>query len=884
VPRTRLIHRLSSGLEGRRLTLLSAAAGFGKTTLLCEWLDSLATARSAWLALDEGDNDPARFWRYLLTALATLSPGLDTQLLPLLPTTQSDRYFLTMLVNTLNSTLDHMTSPALLFLDDYHVITTPTLHQALDFLVEHLEHLHIVISTRTDPPLRLALLRGRRQLLELRNADLRFTTEESTIFLRESIHLTLTPEEQTLLYAQTEGWVTGLHLAALTLQDHTHIPHVLQTLRGSQRYILEYLTDEVLQKQPESIRTFLLHTSILARLSAPLCDALCPQTNSQETLILLEQKNLFLIPLDAERHWFRYHHLFTDVLSIRLRQLPDELRNELHLRACDWYAHHGYEREAIYHALAARHWSRVMSLLEPIARALIWIYGEVITVLRWIEQIPLDLVRTRPRLCLIYAWLLILSGSQTDIETWLDAAASAPPETLPFIEVDPYQHMSRATSTVHSQISVLQTLLSGMRGNIEQTLVLCQQAYTHLMPEDHIHLAVVQNAEGLALQAQGQVEAACTRFLAASQNMLMQGVGSSANIFLDDAAQSLVIQGKLHEAWQVAQQATHLGSTPDGPALPNACYAYATLASILYEWNDLDGALEAITQGITQGEQTGNTDFLCSGYPVLMQVNIARGSLLEARRALTRAEEVARKRDIAVKYAQIATARVFLWLAEGRLEDVAHWQQSRQQQKQPPPPLHAEMQALLDARYALLTQRPQEALTILDSLLPAAEAGKRGDRILKILLLQTLAYQALERDEQAGACLERLLPLAEREGYLRIFLDMGMPPDKLFTYLPEHLKTSMTVRAVLRAWRQPSLTTTLPTHEDRPVPPLVEPLSPREMEILHQIASGATNQEIAETLVIAPNTVKRHISNILGKLGVNNRTQALVQARKMGLL
>jgi LuxR family maltose regulon positive regulatory protein len=877
-----LLHRLTSGLEGR-LTLISAAAGSGKTTLLCEWIDSLATKRYAWLALDEEDNDPVRFWRYLLTALATLSPCLDTQLLPLLPTTQSDHYFLTTLVNRLNSTLDQATSPALLVLDDYQVITTPTLHRALRFLVEHLEHLHLVLATRADPPLRLARLRGRGQLLELRDTDLRFTTQESALFLRGHVHHALTPEEQTHLYTQTEGWVTALQLAALALEVHAQNPHVWQTLKGSQRYILEYLTEEVLEEQPESTRVFLLHTSILERFSASLCDALCQQTNSQEILTLLERKNLFLIPLDEERQWFRYHHLFADVLRIRLHQMPGEQRNALHLRACEWYEQHGYRREAIHHALAARHWPSMIHLLEPIARSLIWRYGEVVTVLRWIEQIPLDLVRRHPRLCLIYVWLLLLQGSHRKIEEWLEAAASASAETVPFIEIDPYKHSSHA-STVQSQISAVRVLVSGLRGDIDQTLALCQQAYLHLPPDDpHVHLAMVQNAEGLALYAQGQVEASCACFLAASQNYLRRGVDSAVTIALNGAARALVVQGKLHEAWQMAQQAIQAKSTLDGPSLPNACYAYATSASILSEWNDLDGALEAITQGITQGEQTGNMDFLCEGYLVLVSVSLARGSLLEAETALARAEAVARKRSTALKDGYIATMRASLWLAQGRLQEVARWQQKRQEQKQPPPPLLAEMQALLDARSALLTQRPQETLAILDPLLPAAEAGKRTDRVLKILLLQILAYQAL-KSEQAGACLERLLPLAEREGYLRLFLDTSMPPDRLFAHLPDHLRPSMTVRAVLRAWRQPSLTIALPSHAERSVQPLLEPLSPREMEILSCIASGASNQEIAETLVIAPNTVKRHIGHILAKLGVNNRTQALVQARKIGLI
>lgn len=822
VPRTRLFERLSSGLQCR-LTVVSAAAGSGKTTLLCSWIDSLAPGQYAWLALDEEDNDPVRFWRYMLTALTTLSPGLDKQLLPLLPTMQSDRYFLTMLVNTLNETLGQVNAPALLFLDDYHVITMPTLHQALDFLIEHLSHLHIVLSTRADPPLRLARLRGRGQLLELRDMDLCFTSEESTIFLRERMPFTLTPEEHAQLYAQTEGWVTGLQLASLTLQNQTHNPGVLHTLKRSSRSIEEYLTDEVLQEQPESIRLFLLHTSILERFSASLCDALCQQENGQEMLTRLEHKNLFLIPLDEECQWFRYHHLFTDVLRLRLRQMAPEQRKALHVRASTWYEQHGNWHEAIHHALAAQDWSRVISLVEPIGRLLVWRYGEVVTVVRWIEQIPQDLVLTSPRLCLVNAWLLLLQGSHTDIERWVDAAESASAEIESFTEIDPYQQRS-SISTVPSQISALRVLVSGLRRDIEQTLALCQRAYTQLLPDEHTSLAIVQNAEGLVLHAQGQVELACARFLAASQNMLLRGVNSTANILLACAAQALVVQGKLHEAWQVAQQAIHLGSTPGGPPLPSACYAYATCARILCEWNDLDGALAAITQAIAQGEQTDTIDFLCDGYSILMSISLARGLLPEAQAALALAEEAARKRDIALKYGYIATARASLWLAEGRLDEVKRWQQHRQQQSQPIPLLLAEMHALIDARYALLTQRPQEALAILDPLLPAAEAGKRGDHVLKILLLQTLAYQALE-SEQAGACLERLIPLADREGYLRLFLDTGMAPDKLFAHLPEHLRTSLTVRAVLRAWRQPDLTPSLLSHAQRSAQPFVEPLS-----------------------------------------------------------
>jgi LuxR family maltose regulon positive regulatory protein len=513
---------------------------------------------------------------------------------------------------------------------------------------------------------------------------------------------------------------------------------------------------------------------------------------------------------------------------------------------------------------------------------LIWRYGEAITVLRWIEQIPRDLVSRRPRLCLIYAWLFLLQGASGEIEYWLEAASAVPDETTPFVEIDPYQHNPHA-SAVPSQISALRILLSGMRGDIDQTLTLCQQAYLQIpLDDDLVYLAMVQNAEGLALNAQGRVETAYARFLAASQNYLRRGIASSVSILLDRAAQALVVQGKLHEAWQVTQEAIHVGSTPDGPPLPNACYAYATSASILLEWNDLDGALEAITQGITLGEQTDNTDFLCDGYLVLMHVHLARGSLPEAQTTFAQAEAVAKKRDIALKYVQIATERAALWLVEGRLEEVERWQEQRQQQ-QPVPLLFAEMQSLIDARSALLTQQPQQALAILASLLPTAEADKRGDRVLKILLLQTLAYQEL-KSEQAGICLQRLLPLAEREGYLRLFLDMGTPPDKLFAHLPDQLRTSQTVRAVLRAWRQPSLTTALPPQKDRLVLPVLEPLSPREREILSFIANGASNQEIAETLVIAPNTVKRHIGHILAKLGASNRTQALVQARKIGLI
>jgi len=883
VPRAHLLHRLSSGLPDRRLTLISAAAGTGKTTLLCEWIDSLATERYAWLALDEDDNDPVRFWHYLLTALATFLPDLDIQLLPLLPAMQSDHYLLTTVVNKLNVALAQTQSPALLLLDDYHMITTPTVHHALSFLIEHLEHLHIVLATRADPPLRLARLRGRGQLLEVRDVDLYFTTEESSTFLREHVQRTLTPETCEHLYAQTEGWVTGLQLAALTFHDRTDSIQVRQTLKGNQRYILDYLTDEVLREQPEPIRTFLFNTSILDQFSASLCDALCQQQNSQEILTYLERKNLFLIPLDDEREWFRYHHLFTDVLRMRLQQEPHEPQNALHLRACEWYEQQGNWRKAIHHALAAQHWPSVFRLLEPIARTLIWRHGEVITVLRWVEQIPQDLVRARPRLCLLYAWLFLLQSSPTDIEKWLAAAEAVSDEAALFIEMDPYRRIPYP-STVQSQISALRILLNGLDGDIDQTLALCQQAYNHLPPEEHVYLAIVQNAEGVALYRQGQVESACTRFLAASQNYLKQEMNSSGSVLLNWAARSLVLQGKLHEAWRIAQQAIHVGRIPDGPTLPHACYAYATSARILMEWNDLDGAFQAITLAIEQGEQTGNAGFLCEGYLILVSVSLARGSLLEAQRALIQAKKVARQRDVALDYEHIDTVQASLWLAQGRLDEVARWQQKRQRAKQQPSPLFAEMQALIDARYALQTQRPQEALAILNPLLSVAEASKRGDRVLKILLLQTQAYQALEC-EQAGVCLERLLPLAEREGYLRLFLDTGIAPDKLFAHLPGHLRTSKAVRTVLRAWQQPALTTTQPSlDEDQPVYPFVEPLSPREREILTLIANGDSNQEIAEALIIAPNTVKRYIGHILAKLGANNRTQALIQARKIGLI
>ena len=909
IPRPHLTTLLNEGLR-RKLTFISAPAGFGKTTLVSAWVQSFPYERPeaphvAWVSLDEGDNEPVLFWTYTLTALDRQQPGLCTPFLAYLQTQQAPmpplRYVLQALINTLVS----RTEQFLLVLDDYHLITEPEVHSSLTYLVEHLPpQLHLILATRADPPLPLSLLRARGEVLEVRTNQLRCTPEEVLAFFKEVMGIQLRGDIIQQVTARTEGWLVGLQLLGLSLQGYTDPADLLDEVSGSQRYILDYLMEEVLRGLIPSVQTFLLRTSILERLSASLCDAVLEQTGSQEILEFLERANVFVVPLDGQRRWYRYHALFAEALRSRLEQTEGEAVSALHLRASRWYAEQGSLTEATRHAISARDWPRAADLIEQ-EYAFIWGNSEHAIVRSWLEKLPVEIVRSRPRLCLAYAKTLFMVSPYSTMERWLHDAETALRGKLPAPKNGTADTGASPSTKRHEQdnllgeIAAYRAIITGYYlGEGQATLAFCQEALAHLAEQNLLARAEVAYAQSLAYHSFGDIVAAIQRVREATTLAQAAGDISSTILYMSRTAYSLLLHGKLHEVVQLAGQAVLLGTTPDG--LPHAMVCWASIfhADILREWNRLDEALDLALQAVRLSEQTETIVALYLGYTELMRVYLARGEMEAAHSAFQHAEEVLAKTYSPYRRdAYLIVDWVQFWLASGAMERANHWAQELVQQTSVHSPFAREREDVARARIMLAQKRSTEALSLLEPLAAGAEKQERWSHVIEIKVLQALAHHMRDSTDARGASgqeaftiLAQTLQLAEPEGYIRRFVDEGSQMAVLLTRLRDqqrkHGPTSY-LDTVLTAFRQDSTT---PEHQPERVgqrttrQPLLDPLSERELEVLHLLVRGDSNQEIAAGLVITIDTVKRHVSNIFSKLGVHTRVQAVARARALGLL
>ncbi len=898
--RPRLIALLNMSLECP-LTLVSAPAGFGKTTLLSNWVHSLPPERTrvAWVSLDEGDNEPVLFWRYVLTALDNQEPGLSTQLVTYLQTQQAPP--LHSVLQALINRLAEQSEQFILILDDYHLVTDQAIHTTLTYFVEHLPpQLHLLLATRADPPLPLSLLRARGRLLELRTDDLRCQPDEAVAFLKQMVSMQFPEDVVERVASRTEGWLVGLQLVALSLQGRASPGDLLEEVSGSQRYIFDYLIEEVFQRQSASVQTFLLHTSILNRLSASLCDAILEQSGSQQMLEQLERANLFLVSLDGQRHWYRYHALFAEALRHRLEQTQPALVPSLNYRASQWYARQGRLNEAISHAITAQQWQWAADLIEQ-AYPLIWGNSEHAMLRRWLEQLPTEVLGSRPRLCLAYAKTLFMVSSYTTIERWLQDAETALRGTLPVQTNETGEAGASLPSEQHEwdnlfgEIAAYRAIITGYYlGQGAATLAFCQQALAHLSQENLLARAEVAYAESLAHHSSGDIVAALQRIREATALAQAAGVTSSTIIYLCRTAYSLLLHGKLHEVVQVAQQAALLGATPAG--LPHAmlCWAYIFHADALREGNRLDEALELALQGVRLSEQTETIVALYLGYTILMHIYLAREEMDAARLAFRKAEEALAKTYSPYRRdAYLIVYWVQFWLASGETERAMNWLQEIAQHTSVQSPLAYEREEVAHARILLVQKKPTEALSLLEPLLGSAEQQERWSHVIEMKVLQALAHSLRNEEPKALTVLAQALRLAESESFIRTFVDEGTAMATLLSRLREqeqrkgptpYLDALLTAFSPERTIHKP-----FPTGSDQPrgrrmEQPLIEPLSERELEVLHLIARGDSNQEIADRLVIALDTVKRHVTHIFEKLGVNNRVQAVARARALGLL
>ena len=892
VLRPRLIERLNEGLH-RRLTLVCAPAGFGKTTLLGEWLAGCGRP-AAWLSLDEGDNDPARFLAYLVAALQTIAADIGEGVLgalrsPQPPPTES---ILTALLNEITAVEDDF----VLVLDDYHVIDAKPVDDALAFLLDHLPpRMHLIIATREDPRLPLARLRGRTQLVELRAADLRFAPSEAVEFLNRAMGLNLSAEDIAALEARTEGWIAGLQLAALSMKGREDVSGFVRTFAGDNRYVVDYLIEEVLQKQPERIRSFLLQTSILERLNGPLCDAVTDQEEGNVLLGALERGNFFVVPLDDKRHWYRYHHLFADVLFAHLMAEQPDLVATLHRRASEWYEHNGSAADAIRHALAAENFERAADLVEGAWPAMRRSRQEA-TLLGWLEALPEEVLHCRPVLGVGYAHVLLASGELAgveerlrDAEGWLDTTVDigerAEPSSAEMVVVD-----EEAFRRLPSEIAIARAGMALAVGDVPETVAHARRTLDLGAEDDHFLRGAAAGFLGLASWTSGDLEAAHRSYADGMAHLQKAGYISDAINGSITLAAIRIAQGRLREAMRTYEHALRLAAEQGDPAMRGTADMYVGMSEIHREHDDLEAATQNLLRSKEQGEHTGFPQNRYRWRVAMARIREAQGDPDGALDLLGEAEHLYMS-DFSPNVRPISALKTRVWVAQGRLTEALDWAREQSLSAHDDLSYVREFEHVTLARVLMERSKSDradrsmlDAMGLLERLLQAAEAGGRLGSVIEILVLQGLAQEARGDIPAALVPLERALALAEPEGYVRVFVDEGLPMARLLYEALSHGVEREFTRRLLAAFPVAESEQTTSAQLRDPESELVEPLSARELEVLQLIAEGLTNQDVATRLYLSPHTVKVHTRNIFTKLAVKNRTQAVARGKALGIL
>ncbi len=899
IPRPRLVERLAAGLQCR-LTLVSAPAGFGKSLILAEWVQhgpAAAGVSVAWLSLDGGDNDPARFLACVIAALQKAVPGVASGLIPALrsPQPPSAEAIITALVNELAS----LSGPLVLVLDDYHAIASAAVNGAVAFLLENLPpNLHLVISTRADPPIPVARLRSRGQVVEVRADDLRFTPGEAAAFLNQTMGLELSPEQVAALDERAEGWIAGLQMAALSMRGREDVDGFIRAFAGTHRFIMDYLLEEVLAREPEEVRAFLLQTAVLTRLSGPLCDGVTGSTGSQEMLERLERHNLFVVPLDDERRWYRYHHLFADLLQARLYQSGPETVAPLLSRAAGWCEREGQLAEAVGYALSARDYHKAAGLIGRHWGAAVN-NGEVEAVWSWLHALPEEMVRGSALLGVAYCWVLWMRGEIGAIEPHLVDAERALGELAVREEAgadgEEYAVTSLLVATMRSMVARYLQDFEAARAHAERALA--------LLPGDAAFPAAAQLrsliclALATAYGGAGELEKAAG---ACAEAIRWSRLGRNATGLAGAThwlAGTLRVLGRLRAACEACREALRFLEEQGMARLPAAGLLHVVMGDMLLERNELEAAECHLSRGAELARWSGRLDAVRNAAPALARLRLARQDAQGALAAMDDAEAALGEPRAPLARAELLAvrARVLLW--QGQANEAAQCVEEAARLAGRDRAQTGEMVALAACRVRLAQCQPDEAAAHLSRSLAAAERDGRLGTALELYILRSCALARLGDVRAAQADLVRALALAEPEGYVRIFVDEGEPVAALLQQLTE-LRELRGERSASRAYVD-RLLSAFPSAYASPARPsssssssirsfsssaLVEPLSERELQVLRLMAEGLTNKEIAARLIIALGTVKAHIHNISGKLGAENRAHAVALAKELDLL
>lgn len=876
VSRSGLVRRLNEGLfRGSKLTLVAAPAGFGKTTLITDWLKQ-ADRPFVWLSLDEGDNDPLRFFTYVLAALQTIKPDIAPSVQSILDSRQltpagqaasqsSETGWIHTLMTAFINDLTKGSTPLILVLDDYHLISRESIHEAVQFLVEHQPPaIHLVMITREDPPLMLPRMRVRSEITEIRERDLRFSEKEAAEFLTGTMGLKLSAKDVAILDVRTEGWIAGLQMMALSLegQDEARMANLIETFSGTHHYVIDYLAEEVLRRQSPALQEFICQTSILDRMSASLCDAVTERNDSKSILVRLVRSNLFLIALDERREWYRYHHLFRDFLRTRVD--PDQ-QAPLHHKAALWYEQNGLIDKAVEHSLKAGDLKEAERVIAIACRQSIQ-EGQLVTMLGWLNSLPDERIRANGELATFKGWALCLTGQREAAETYARCAEK-------WLTAD-------ERPSLLAELWAFQAYLAVQRGDNTNALNMAQKALSIMEKDDFFFKSVFHSAALLSLgHAQrelGETQAAIEAFRRVYSSTQAYGDHLGTMGALEELVLLLYRHGRRREAEVLCQQTIARCVGAGSEPLPMLGIVYIGLAMMSYEADDLIKANETIRQGLELSQQ------------LMMPTVILRGKILQARLFHTMGKDqlasnaINKAREIAAqfgspRYTRLAeSSAAELYLLQGKLAAAAGWAETASLSLDDVPSAAREAEYLVFSRLLLAQKRFVEADRLLVTLEELAQERERYGRLISIYVLRALVKHGLGSETEALDYLERALWMAAPRGYYRAFLDAGSSlVDLLFKARPaapvlvDRLLGSMSAG---------------PEQLSESEYLLVEPLSERELEVLRLVASGLSNQEASQVLYVTEGTVKKHLSHIFDKLEVKNRTQAVSRAKELGLL